>query len=625
MRIFLLENESSVDQLVYSPLYTRGVDVILCFNYLVVVKLKRMGDLHVYVFCEDMLSSDDYEKLHAVADRIDLNWYKSGVEDPTIYQDISFGHLVRGVLSRKYMLPVLVKYGEIIRKACLRWPACNEIIYDLKAKGISGYMLAEEYSLQFDKNLLVEEVCRQIGIRSQYFSSSRQLLVAVNSTGLSRGVQHIIKSILNDKIINFTEFLSSIVNLFNCQKSIYFSNYSNINSVLSHHSSRFVLRSIGGGRLILKSLAALLRGVRYVNFGRAHYTPTSGDGSFLRRIKSDFMKESGERGGLYTFNGINYEKVYSGAINDLVLHVIPQLVMHIGKVRSVLRKYRIGILVDIDMLDEKSKATCAVSRLEGVKVVYLDHGIQSHRKAMKALILDEPDVVIGPGVFDPYHHQAPRILLGNPSMDKYPIHKRKIVKEINRVLFLSFEDNFYARLDRFAYQEKYYEEIFSIFSSLDDSDIQIYYKPHPSESREYHEYLFRFFNLDRSIVNYVENVTFDEIVRDMDLVVSNVSSCFHEALAAGIPAVFFEPHFIEDALCPPLNGTHGEDVLRFEKGSELIDFIMSYRSDTTYLNQFVSNFLNTQAVLYMGQLDGLSGKRIVDYISSLDCSTGVVL
>lgn len=618
MKLFLLENESTLDGLFTSPEYTRGRDIIICFNYLVVIKLRQQPQGHTYLFCEDFLTSNDYLEINDFTDRVALNWYQVGADDRTLYHGVSFGYLVRGALSRSYMLPVLVKYGEVIRRVLTRWPSCQLVTHDFSGYGISAFISDEENSSIFNKGRLVLEVCSQLGVEVRHFCPESPLLSAfMPPTRLAPGMTPRIKMIAR-KLAVFLEALANYwgaaTQLFGQRRRrIYFYNYGNLNSILNHVSSRFVLRTMVSAGL---KVATLYRGLRYVDFRRESYSLQQTDCDFISRLHSERVNFS--KNVSFTLNGIGYEKIYLPAIDDLVHRVIPGLVAHVGKVRKALRKYNIGVVIDIDMLSEESKALVAACKLERVKTVHLDHGIMGHRKAMEASALEEPDIVIGPGMYDSYNHLARRVVLGNPAMDPYPRDKRKAIKSIARVLFLTFEDNFYARLDRFAYQEKYYEEIFSIFPKLQDSGIEIYYKPHPGESRAYHEYLFRFFNLDTRHIRYIQLEKFSAIIRDMDLVVSNVSSCYYEALAAGVPTIFMEPHFIKEALCPPLNGCHGVDVLRAENGKELLSIIKTHQAAPTFLNQFVSNFLNNQAPLYMGELDGLAGKRIVDYVSSLD-------
>ncbi len=80
------------------------------------------------------------------------------------------------------------------------------------------------------------------------------------------------------------------------------------------------------------------------------------------------------------------------------------------------------------------------------------------------------------------------------------------------------------------------------------------------------------------------------------------------------PDCFFEPVFIPDALCPPMNGVPGRDVLRIATGSELLELIRRNREDAAELNRFLDSFLDHVAPEYMGALDGEAGARLMRHV-----------
>ena len=145
--------------------------------------------------------------------------------------------------------------------------------------------------------------------------------------------------------------------------------------------------------------------------------------------------------------------------------------------------------------------------------------------------------------------------------------------------------------------------------------IKVFYRTH-FENRKYHEYLLDFFKVDRSLFEYAEGMPFSELIYRMDLLVCSVTNCYYEALAAGIPAIFMEPHFVPDAFYPPLNGKHGDEVIRLSTGDELLDIIKTNQRDPEYLNTYLDNFYSKYSDTYLGQLDGAAGKRVMDYCLS---------
>lgn len=624
MKLFLLENEGSVEPLLGSREFVPGTDVIVAFNYLVCIRLRRMSATSSYIFCEELLAPEDYRYLHDATDRIALGWYKRKGEDLTLWQGVSCGGLVKGMLSRVYLLGILVKYGEIIRKALLRWPACRELAHDFCGGGISAHTWADEDGRYFNKGRLVELVARQAKVGCRFVQPPQPLRSAFVAqreskaapTGRAALVRHVTKSAVL--------FVEAAINVWSAvvrrarhtEQRIYLYHYSNnLGSMMKRVDGRFVLRALPGRAMPWRQL---LSGVSFLDFDRVAFQLSDADrathASMMKRIAAQVDDPNWL--GLFQVRGIDYRPIYQPVIEHLVASAFRELVEHMGRVRKGLRTRGISKLILNDTLDERNQTVVAACALEGVYSIFVDHGIMGLSHATRASDRAEPALVISPGTYDPYRHRVSVEALGNPSIDQYAGYRQRKIASIETVLFLTFEDNFYARFDRFAYQERYYEEIFSVFDDLLSLGVEILYKPHPGESQAYHEYLFDFFSVPANRIRYVQRQPFYEVVKQADLVVSNISSCLYEAQAAGVPTVFLEPVVVSDALCPPLNGEPWKDVLRMNSGRELLELVRANRRDPAPLIRFLDRFLQVQAPRYMGPLDGSAQRRIMDRVLS---------
>ncbi len=130
MNIYLIENDRTIDRILASGDYAPGKDVIICFNYLVTLRLKKENGAHVFKFVEEMLTPEDYDRLHSASDRFATEWYRPNGKDLTLYDGVSYGDLCRTNFTRIYMTHILVKYGEVIRKVAEQWPKTVTIYYD---------------------------------------------------------------------------------------------------------------------------------------------------------------------------------------------------------------------------------------------------------------------------------------------------------------------------------------------------------------------------------------------------------------------------------------------------------------------------------------------------------------
>lgn len=622
MNLYLIENDSSVDSILSSDHYSPGQDIIICFNYLCYLRLKKEKDNHLFFFTEDLLNKQDYKQLHNITDFFAQNWYKSNGIDQTLYQGLSLGKLVEITFSRTYMLSILVKYGEVIRKVVQKWPDIDTLYYDLCNSENYFFLYGDDRGKFFNKQMLVQSVAQQLKLKTYFLEAANLIpskcVVYKHAFPLRRAIkQKIIFAIYSS--------ISILIQIFyfnqKQKNQIYILGISHKKSILSHLSPSLILSSHITWLTILK---ALFTGTSLLDFDQIKYRLNISEEAFIESLKEKFLKTNNEQFLNYTFsyNNIDYSPLYMNTVKDLIVNVFPHLLNYTGKVRKGIRKKHIGTIIINEENDEKLRAVLYASHLEGKQSVFVDHGIMGINQAQKVCNRDLSDVVVCSGDFyksyymDHSKHKREYHSFGNPSMDPYPIQKRKKISKIKNVLFLTYQYAFYGRLDRFAYQGKYFEEIYSTFDELDSLGIEIYYRPHPGERREYHDYLMNFFSVDQKKINYIDNQSFTSLIRDMDLVISNTSTCYFESIAAGVPTIFMEPYLIPGSLLLPCSSQNPEEVIRVSTGKEIIQIVKDNYKDPEKLNNFVERFLTLYSNNYIGQLDGNAWKRILDYINS---------
>ncbi|MFA5339130.1 MAG: hypothetical protein WC317_03145 [Candidatus Omnitrophota bacterium] len=618
MNLFLIENDRTIDFFKGSAAYREGSDVTVCFNYLAYLRLKREGGKHIFYFIEDLFTQADYKSLHSATDHFALDWYRRDGTDHSVSRGISYGDMVRITFSRKYMLTVLLKYGEAVRKGIERWPEAEKVYFDLSVSNNSFYLRGDDKGRFFNKVRLVEQVCRQLKrecVPIAPVTPIPSLCVSFKQAGSRKTPIRSLKDAVKGMLMEAGALISA---LSGSRGNTYFFSYFNINSILGHMTDKFIVS--GSGSNVLNPRRFL--NPRFLQFDDVSYNLDKDERRFLESIENKYLVEGAGAylDGFFVFNGLDYHFLYYPAVKDLVCSVIPGLMEYTGKVRKAVRQFGISKIIIFEEIDEQFQAVIAACRSAGIESVWVDHGIQGSNHAQRVCDRGRSDLVICSGEFFTGYYRSQGtgtsryVALGNPSLDIYTPDKIKHVSSIKSVMFLSFEDGFYSHLDRFAYQEKYYEEIFSIFDELNSRNVKVYFKPHPGYEKKYFKYLFDFFKVDESKFVYIEDAPFSSVVYDMDLVVSNVTSCFYESQAAGVPTVFLEPYFNPETLLPPLNGTNGEEVIRVSTGKELMRIITENLGNAEKLNLFLKDFLEKHANKYMGTLDGMAGSRIVEYL-----------
>ena len=617
MLLFLIEDYYSIDLITAMKKYEIGKDIIVCLNYSCYSRLIKEKTGHYSVFIEDLFDEKDYEELYQLSEIIVKKWYKSGETDYTFHGGISFGQIVSIKFLRDYMLLVLIKYGEIIRKALNKWPQINCIYYDFYNCEFNVY----EKENYFNKQEIVYLVARQLNLKAFSLKNKKEPL---SHTNTSKKVASY-KKIINRNIVHMIEktitIINNIIHFSQRQKPhVYFFACYNHRKLFDYLSSNLIVSTIGLSSSIrgLVSFAKKIffSGGTCLDFEKVKYNFTLSEKEYLRSLRYKFSNQPCE----LLFKDINYSAIYKKIIDDIIINVIPCLVAFVGKVRNGIQKNNIKTIIVNDEIDEKSKAVLSAAHLEGIQSLFVDHGMPSLAPSKLKYRGKLADTVVCSGeYFEGYYHSIDNkkrkyIALGNPIMDLYLSNKKKRISNIKNVLFLSCLEAPYARIDYVAYQDKYYEEIFSIFNELYESGIEIYYKPHPGESKKYQEYLMKIFKVNPRNIHYIDNMPFMVLIYEMDLLISNASSCYLESLAAGVPAIFFDPYFMPDSLMPPLNSYNLEEVIRVTTGKELLELILNNKDNPSYLSNFLNSFLEKHAPLYMGNLDGMASKRIVEFV-----------
>ncbi len=112
MKLFLIENDiTDIWKLLGEE------DVILCFNYLPYLLFLKNGFGGRVLFIEELFSRADYHELHRITDSFASKWYQTDDGVLSVHNGISYGEITSIMFNRTYMMGVLVKYGEAIRKA----------------------------------------------------------------------------------------------------------------------------------------------------------------------------------------------------------------------------------------------------------------------------------------------------------------------------------------------------------------------------------------------------------------------------------------------------------------------------------------------------------------------------
>jgi len=607
MNLILLENDKSqINNLLQKN------DIIICFNYLPYLSFLKNGISKEVFFIEDLLTQDDYSKLQKATDNFTSRWYIKNECDITQYNGVSYGEITRITINKFYLTSILVKYGEVIRWAISKYNP-DHVFCDFSDSENTFYMNENDSGRFFSKIGLAQTVCHQLGFPLTFIPCPHRIPSGIISnheletTSKTSLLQKIKQFILKFLIFFLECTINKINNLRHQGKPrIFVQNYPNLLSLLNNQDGHLFIPNLSVANLIDHFHTSFLNLETY----RKLYSAS--DTSFLTELSANIKNKSNDS---CSYNGIEYIQFYQRVAEQLSNHEIPNLLSSRNKLEQSLTKNRIKIMLDIDSEGENAQLRKHICKRNGILYAFVDHGIQGFLADSSMAQIPDYDIRFLAGSYDPYRKNDYRLVTGSPCIDPYFTNRKKEVKKIRRVLFLSFEDNHFARLDRFAFREKYLAEIVPLFPQLTKNGLEVFFRPH-NESSDYYQYIFDFFGVESNCIklNKFHSTPFSEIISTMDLLVCNVSSCFFEAQAAGVPTIFLEPQLIEGSLCLPYSGFNWDEVIRVNNGNELLDIILRNVDDATELRRFLDNFLANYGNKYIGAIDGKSGKRIIDFL-----------
>ncbi|MBU1012536.1 MAG: hypothetical protein KKG99_05990 [Bacteroidetes bacterium] len=607
MNVFLIENDKSV---IAKLLHNN--DVVICFNYLPYLSLSKSEQCKEVFFIDDLFSGKDFSNLQEITDEFTSYWYNKPEGDISQYNGFSFGEISRILINKSYLLNILVKYGEVIRWAVSQFKP-EHVFCDFSDNENTFYKNGNDVERIFSKVELAELVCKQLDITLTFIPCNQvipsgiianQKLQIKSKTSVKRIIQQLIRKIL----ITFLEYTINKINILRHRGKtrIFINNYPNLISLIENQKAHLFIPNLYVKKLINHFHTS------FINLETTKTPLSKFDDQFLTALSARIKNKSNNS---YCYHGIDYSPFYQRVAIQLTSNEIPNLLLSRNKLEWALIKNKIKIMIDIESEGENAQLRKDICKRNDILYAFVDHGIQGFRASSSIAQIPDYDIRFLAGSYDPYNKNDIHCVTGSPCIDPYFKTSKKEIKKIHRVLFLSFEDNHFARMDRFAFREKYLAEIIPLFPQLAKKGIEVYFRPH-NESAEYFKYIFEFVGVKENSLKFNSffSIPFSEIIGTMDLLVCNVSSCFFEAQAAGIPTIFFEPNLIEGSLCLPYSGLNWDEVIRLSKGEELLDIVLRNINDASELTGFLTNFLEKYGNKYIGQIDGKSGERIVDFL-----------
>ena len=551
MRLFLVER-ISLHTLAEGPGAPVKGDVVAFFRHAQDIDgsaAARLRDRGVHVeWAEDRLDLTDEEVIDAFIETFSQVWYQTGGVDQTRADGISLGGMITGEIISRYRINYLVRYGEIHSRLFDAFPETREVVSDI-VDAVTPFCDDRPDSLSIPHRRLLRDMTGARGIRWCPLAVSDPIPSAVTHHRGPLRPWMILRTFAGGfrpafllarlrLALTRRQKHRARVYIFFCPGLI------SVGSALGRRSDVEVL----GDRTHLSAVTPL-------RYDHLLALPNLGVLRAARRLRKTVgrIRRHGFAGNIANHNGTDYAPYFLSIITHAVGLRLAIGLIKIGQSKAMLRRYRPDLVV---INGETHPATLGIihyAPLYGCRVAFIEHspymvpfGYYPHGRNNPSVIYVTPgeDYVETYGKHLPEDQKPWRPVVATPStMVMNDVRGRRADPPGRRVLITNYGATIPFSVNRGKYYDRYMIDILKASRALVDRGYHVSYRPHPGyKNPAYVTYMLKSCGMtDKITVDTVPE--FPDSLAEFDILVTNSSGCFYQALYAGWPTIFYEPEF----------------------------------------------------------------------------------
>jgi hypothetical protein len=493
------------------------------------------------LFAEGLLGRAAETALNGFINEFLRAWHRDGDKDFSRAGHLSLGRLVAYFLVARVQPGVLIRSGEVFRALLGRFPETRGIVTDI-VDGV--YPMTELAPDALPRRRLLGDLARERGIGVHDRASSG--IPVLHPPSKSRpGFGALLATYLG----GFRPaYLLARIGLFFRRKAaprVYF--------FLSHAlwmTAAELARKPGIEVFCDQSNIPGATPLRHdhlfplapIGFLRAAWR--------LRRLASERIA----RGGAARFNGFDYGPYLAQALRHFCADMGLIAAVKASQTLRMWRRLDPNVVVTGSDVPIPMLTAILSDRLFGYRVVNIEHGLNSNPYGTWAIGCNHPNLTVivpGDGQMDLFGSHQPagqkprRVILPIPvtsQMEKIRGTRRPPANGKGRVLILSYAPAWAQTPHRAKNMDRYTLEVLQAARVLIAKGIRVSLRPPPTLNFGYFEYMLRIADLEGAVALDRERDFTASLARH-DVMVSNLSSCYYQALYAGWPTIFYEPDF----------------------------------------------------------------------------------
>ena len=501
----------------------------------------------------DLLTPETIQDMDQFIDHYLRNWFLRDGLDLTKVSEFSMGEYVSGRLTLFQKPALILTLGEICRRAldAIEGQTRGTAVYSDIRDGESYFVNQMDRPEITPRRKLVKFISESYGLAYTDLDVEAPLPRFHRSdqrTGSSNIYVSMIRAFLGGFRLSFL--------------------IGRLKYHLSHaHSQKVYVYLNHGIKLIAEILAQHediqvyadrrdIPGVIPLRYDHLFAWPSPALRSAYYQLKCQFRNQNSQSANkeVFTFNDFNYGAFLLQGIGIFLSRQLPSELIKMAQGLKLLKKFKGGV-VEINGDTPAMYTSMGYAREMGVKVIYLDHGMNIFTQGFRRSFINQKSVTYISHGHDhrhiygsdlPNHSKPARPVLGNPATTVMnQIRGRRTIPSRNRVLFSNYTPGYANNCGRFHYSDRYMRDLMMVAVRLIEMGKKISYRPHHAENPAYVDFVIKEAGLAGQVLIDTTPEFQDSLIKH-DVFIANTTTCVYQALYAGWPTIFYEPMLDHD-------------------------------------------------------------------------------
>lgn len=536
---------------------------------------------------EDAISAFANDFLHA--------WHRDETGDFSHIGNLSLGRLVAYFLLARVQPAVLVRSGEVFRLLFERFPGAREIVTDIED---GSYPLATLDPDSLPRRRLLGGMARLRAIPVRDIGRGQEGIPPLVPHAHARsGFWTMLKGYFGG--FRWPYLLARIRLRFTRKSNprVYF--------FITHGSSTASELALRDNVEVYCDQSGI-SGVAPIRYD--HFLPMAPLGYLcaawrLRRRAAARLAQ----GGAARFNGFDYAPYLAPALRRFCGEMGVIAAIKASQTLRLWRSLRPDVVVTGSDVPIPMLTTILAQPDFGYRVVNVEHGLNSTPYGTWAIGCNHPNMtVVVPGeaqraLFG--GHQPPGrkpryVILPIPITSQVERIRGSHRRTVGRVLVLTYSPAWVQTAHRAKKMDRYTLEILRAARALRPKGIRVSLRPPPILNAEYFHYMIKAAGAE-DVVDLDREKDFAVSLARHDAVVTNLTTCYYQALYAGWPTIFYEPDFDRRDFLG-LIGDAAIDPPRAETPEQLVELIRQALAGEGRVAAFPSEFRDKYLERFLG-------------------------